>query len=479
MTAASPSFREVLGGDLRVACAGLSLFEDALRHSGVQPDTVLWRPPAGDDAVATAVGIALSDEVDRANHAAVERLVACRPHLLGIEPAASALGLERGHFLHAGPPIAWRDASGPLRGALIGAATFEGLVDTPAQAEARFSRGEFTLEPCHGRSAVGPMAGVVSASMPMLVLADAGSGARAFCSLNEGLGKVLRFGAYSSDVISRLRWMRDALAPILDSALRAGEPLDVWAMVAEALLMGDECHNRSRAATSLLLRSLGVRLLELDAASDRLSECYRFIAGNDHFFLNVTMGAAKLAADRARGVEKSTVVVAMARNGTEFGIQLAGTGDNWFTGPSGVPEGLLFSGFTAADANGDIGDSTITETVGLGAFAMAAAPAIVGFVGGTAATALESTLTMYDITVGEHPSFRVAALDNRGTPVGIDAARVCRTGIVPVVNTGIAGKVAGTGQIGAGLVEPPSSCFTTAIQAFAVKYPEILATSLG
>ncbi len=472
MTAAAPALTEVLGGDVRIACTGLSLFEDALQRQGVKPAPVRWHPPTDGVAAATAAAIALSDEVDRQNSAAVERLVACRPHLLGIESAADTLGLAHGEFLHAGPPIDWRGASGPLRGALIGAAVFEGLADTPEQAEAHFRSGDFTLEPCHGHRAVGPMAGVVSPAMPMLVLGDGDR--RAFCSLNEGLGKVLRFGAYSPEVITRLRWMRDVLAPILDAALRLGEPLDVWAMVTEALLMGDECHNRSRAATSLLLRSLGGTLLELEAASSEVAECYRFIGGNDHFFLNITMGAAKLAADSARGVEGSTVVVAMARNGTEFGIQLAGTGDDWFTGPSGVPEGLLFSGFSESDANPDIGDSTITETVGLGAFAMAAAPAIVGFVGGTAATATGSTLAMYEIAVGEHPSFRVAALDNRGTPVGIDAARVCRTGILPAVNTGIAGRVAGTGQIGAGFVEPPRSCFAQAVQSFATRHPELL-----
>ena len=460
---------EILGGDLRVACAGLDLFEDSLRQQGLRPEPARWRQPADGPHMAATTEIALSEHFDRANQSAVERLVACRPRLIGIEPAARTVGLEKGEFLHAGPPIDWADASGPLRGALVGAAVFEGLADTVDAAAARFEAGDFTIEPCHGRRTVGPMAGVVSPGMPMLVFADDTGNRRAFCTLNEGLGKVLRFGAYSHEVIARLQWMRDVLAPTLDAVLQRLETVEIWALVSEALQMGDECHNRNRAATSLFLRAVGAELIELDAPADRIAECYRFIAGNDHFFLNATMGAAKLAADCARDVEGSTVVVAMARNGTDFGIQLAGTGDDWFTGPSAVPEGLLFAGFTPQDANPDIGDSTITETVGLGAFAMAAAPAIVGFVGGTADSALDSTLSMYDITVAEHPGFRVAALDNRGTPVGIDAARICRTGILPVVNTGIAGKVAGTGQIGAGLVEPPLSCFAAALSALTAR----------
>ena len=468
----------ILHEDLRVASTGIDLLEDALRSQGVQLALVQRRPPLCGAEAEILAAIALSNRVRQANQAATEQLVSCRPHLVGIVPAAQAVGLESGVFLHAGPPIDWDSATGPLRGALVGAAVAEGLAHSPGAATARFENGDFRLEPCHGRGAVGPMAGVVSPSMPMFVIEDGAGAGRAFCTLNEGLGKVLRYGAYSNDVIARLQWIADVLAPTLDAAVRRDGPVDLWAIVAEALQMGDECHNRNRAGTLLFLRAIGTALLEMEAPSDSLAECFRFMAGNDHFFLNLTMPAAKLAADRARGINGSTVVVAMARNGTEFGIQLAGTGDDWFTGPSGIPEGLLFAGFSREDANPDIGDSTITETAGLGGFAMAAAPAIVGFVGGSAATALNSTLAMYDITVGEHPAFRVPALEFRGTPVGIDASLVCRTGILPVVNTGIAGRNAGTGQIGAGLVEPPAACFVSAIQRFAERNQEMLADTL-
>ncbi len=457
----------LLDGGIKVATAGIGLIDEALAAQGVTAASVKWRPPA-DPALAGALEtIALSDKVREANAQALERLTAARPHLTGIETAANAVGLDAGTFLHAGPPIDWEHASGPLRGALVGAALLEGVAGSAEDAERRFARGEFALEPCHHRGAVGPMAGVVSRSMPMLAVEDLTSGRRAFCTLNEGLGKVLRYGAYSDEVIERLRWIERVLAPVLEEVIRAGDPIDLYAMAGEALQMGDECHNRNRAATSLFLRAIGARMIESKRPSAEVAGCFRFITGNDHFFLNLMMPAAKAAADAARDIPGSTMVVAMARNGTEFGIRVSGTGDEWFTGPSGVPQGLLFAGYGPEDANPDIGDSTITETAGVGGFAMAAAPAIVKFVGGSADLALASSRRMYDITLGEHPLFRLPPLDFRGTATGIDAALVVRRNVLPVVNTGIAGRKAGVGQVGAGLVDPPIGAFTAAVARFA------------
>ena len=457
---------DLVSGRLSVATVGIDLLDEALVDQGVSPARVDWRPPVPGSSASALASISLSNEVAQANEQALDALTSCRPHLVAIDVASNAVGLEPGTFLHAGPPIGWDRASGPLRGALIGAAMLEGLAENHDEASAMFARGDFSLEPCHGRAAVGPMAGVVSPSMPMFVVEDDATAKRSYCTLNEGLGKVLRYGAFSAEVLDRLRWIERSLAPTLADVLVKTGPIDLFALVAEALQMGDECHNRSRAATSLFLRAVGAPLLELGGPSADLAACYRFMSGNEHFFLNLTMPAAKLAADRARGIDHSTMVVAMARNGTDFGIQLAGTGEEWFTGPSGTLKGLLFPGYTDDDANPDIGDSTITETAGVGAFAMAAAPAIVSFIGGDAELAVASTRSMYDICLGEHPAFRLPVLDFRGTPVGIDAALVCRTGVPPVVNTGIAGKVAGTGQVGAGLVEPPLSCFAAAIDRF-------------
>ncbi|MGH3341977.1 MAG: DUF1116 domain-containing protein, partial [Carbonactinosporaceae bacterium] len=403
------------------------------------------------------------------------------PGLVDVRPARDALGLRPGSFLHAGPPLAWERASGPMRGALIGAMLFERLADSPEQAEARLDAGSgITLEPCHHHRAVGPMAGVVSPSMWVFELADGSTGARAWCPLNEGLGKVLRYGAYGPDVLERLRWMSAVLGPVLQRAVRRRrDPVDVRALIAQALQMGDEGHNRNRAATSLFLKEVAADLVESVGSGEsgpsatEVGEVLRFVGGNDHFALNLVMPACKLATDAARDVPGSTLVVAMARNGTDFGIQVSGTGDRWFTGPAGVPDGLFLGTYGPADANPDIGDSTITETAGIGGFAMAASPAIVTFVGGQVDDALAATQAMYEITLAEHRAYQVPVLGFRGTPTGIDVTRVARTGVLPQINTGIAGRVAGTGQVGAGLVNPPGEVFVTAIQALAESAPAL------
>jgi hypothetical protein len=307
----------------------------------------------------------------------------------------------------------------------------------------------------------------------MFVLEDDGTGGRAYCSLNEGLGKVLRYGAYAPEVLDRLRWMSAVLGPLLQSAVRAHGPVDVSAILAQMVHMGDEAHNRNRAGTLMFLRELLPDLITSAAGAADVGAAVRFVAGNDHFFLNLAMPACKLALDAARNVPGSTMVVAMARNGTDFGIQVSGTGDRWFTGPAQVPDGLFLGGYGVADANPDIGDSAITETAGLGGFAMAAAPAIVRFVGGTVSDALATTSRMYEITLAEHPTFSIPVFDFRGTPCGIDVTKVVRTSILPQINTGMAGKVAGIGQVGAGLVTPPESVFPAALRALAEAAPPL------
>jgi hypothetical protein len=349
---------------------------------------------------------------------------------------------------------------------------YEGLAPDAEAAERRLASGDgITLEPCHHRSTVGPMAGVVSPSMWMVVLRDPVHGGTAYCSLNEGLGKVLRYGAYGPEVITRLRWMSDVLGPMLAAAVRRRAdrdgPIDIRAIIAQMVQMGDEGHNRNRAGTMMLVRELVPELVDSGAPGSDIADVVRFCNGNDHFFLNLGMPACKLALDAARGEPGSTLVTAMARNGTDFGIQVSGTGDAWFTGPANTPEGLYLGDFGPQDANPDIGDSAITETGGMGGFAMAAAPAIVRFVGGEVADALAASRRMYEITLAEHPAYQIPILEFRGTPTGIDVTRVIRTGILPQINTGMAGRVAGTGQVGAGLVTPPMQCFTQALAALA------------
>ncbi|MEU7898798.1 DUF1116 domain-containing protein [Nonomuraea sp. NPDC049152] len=450
--------------DPHVITVGADLLGEALDAQAVARTAVDWRPPL--PGTASALAAVLADpRRTAANELAVGRLLSARPQLVDVRPAADALCLDRGTFLHAGPPITWERASGPMRGALIGAMLLEGLAATVEEAERALAAGEVSLDSCHHHRTVGPMAGVVSPSMWLFEVRDAEHGGTAYCSLNEGLGKVLRYGAYGPEVLDRLRWMGEVLGPALRDALRISGPIDLRALIAQALQMGDELHNRNRAATSLFLRELAPALVE--AAPGRAAEVLRFAGGNDHFFLNPAMAAGKASTDAARGVPGSSLVVAMARNGTDFGVQVSGLGDRWFTGPAGVPDGLYLGAYGPGDANPDIGDSTITETSGLGGFAMAAAPAIVKFVGGEVGDAITATRSMYEITLAEHPAYQIPGLGFRGTPVGIDVALVARTGLLPVVNTGIAGRVPGTGQVGAGLVSPPAEAFIAALNALA------------
>lgn len=458
----------LLSGPPTVLTAGVELFESSLRGQGVEVIATDWRPPAIDLAAELAAVVG-DPRVEAANAKAVERITAAEPHWVGITSARDAVGIERGQFLHAGPPITWERASGPMRGALIAAMLYEGMADTPEQAEAIGERGALELAPCHSASAVGPMAGVVSPSMPMFAIENGAFGNTAYCTLNEGLGKVLRYGAYAPEVIERLQWMQQVLGPAMDAGVRQLGSMDVRALIVQAMQMGDELHNRNRAASALFVREIVPPLLEAGLAGSDLADVVRFINGNEHFFLNLGMPAAKCALDPARDIPGSSVVVAMARNGTDFGIQVSGTGDEWFTAPASVPDGLYLGDYGPDDANPDIGDSTITETGGMGGFIMAAAPAIVRFVGGKASDALDATRSMYQITVGEHPHFQIPILEFRGSPVGIDVTRVVRTGTVPAVNTGIAGKVAGTGQVGAGLVTPPIEVFADAVRALATR----------
>lgn len=459
------SLRGLLEAEPVVVTAGLSLFAQELQAQAVAVTEVDWRPALGSAAAVQAV-MADPRRAD-ANRTAIERMLAAGAELVAVRPARECLGLADTEFLHAGPPLAWEDASGPMRGALAGAVVFEGLVETLEEAEEGLASGRFTFAPCHSREAVGPMAGVVSPSMWMMELHDPVHGNRAYCSLNEGLGKVLRYGANGEEVLTRLRWMRDVLGPVLAEALESSGPLDTKSYVSQMLQSGDEGHNRNRTGTLLFLRDIMPHLFAQDWPQEDLAEVVRFLGANDYFALNIVMPTCKLACAAAKNVPGSSLVVTMARNGTEFGIQLSGTGDAWFTGPAQMPEGLFLGSFGPEDANPDIGDSAITETAGIGGFAMAAAPAIVRLVGADVAFALETTQKMYEITLGEHPAHQIPILEFRGVPTGIDAAAVVRTGVLPQINTGMAGRVAGVGQVGAGLVNPPEEAFVTAMAALA------------
>ncbi len=409
----------------------------------------------------------VEEKIEAANKKVLEIIMNGQPTLIDVGVAGEVIpGMTSKTILHAGPPVTWEKMCGPMKGAVIGALIYEGLAKNEQEAAELASSGEMVFAPCHHHGAVGPMAGVVSASMPVWIVQNKAYGNKAYCTFNEGLGKVLRYGAYSSEVIERLKWMEKVLASIIKEALSLHGPIDLKSMIAQVLQMGDEGHNRNKAGTSLLIRELASHILQTKFSERDKADVLEFMHGNDHFFLNLTMPACKSTLDPAHGIEFSTIVTTMARNGTEFGIRVSGLGDRWFTGPAGKVQGLFFPGFSEEDANPDIGDSVITETAGIGGFAMAAAPAIVQFVGGSARDAVNSTLKMYEITAAENNTYKIPALDFRGTPTGIDIRKVVETDILPNINTGIAHKDPGVGQVGAGLVKPPMKCFEDALEAF-------------
>lgn len=465
-----------LPATVRAAVVGPQDFTTALLNQGTPAAGVDWRPMPQPvtDAVAHILGNdALHTRTQAANLQALERITSARCLLTDLRPARDVVpGLEGRMLLHAGPPLAWERACGPMRGALAGAVMLEGWARSPEEAERLLSRGEIALSPCHEHAAVGPMAGVISPSMPVLVVENETYGNRAFSTLNEGLGKVLRYGANDTGVLARLRWLAEEAAPVLTAAIRRAENIDLTSIISQALHMGDELHNRNKAATALFTRVIAPYLMETRQVGSSVPVAlFRYLAETDVFFLNPAMAAAKAALDPATGIPGSTIVTAMARNGTDFGIRTAGTGQRWFTAPAAVVEGLYFPGYGPQDANPDLGDSAITETTGLGAFALAAAPAITQFVGGTPALAQQITDEMYTLAAGEHPRYTIPALNFRGTPVGIDLLKVARTRSAPLLDTGIAHRQAGIGQIGAGIVRVPIEPFDDALIALASDSP--------
>jgi len=452
---------------LHIIHVGADLFADALAAQDVPVTRVTWQPAAGNSDAALSVLLGDS-RVDQANQEAIQRLMAARPRLVDVRPAGEAIpGMHKHLLLHAGPPITWERMSGPLRGAIMGALLYEGLAADLGAAERLAASGDIDFAPCHHYHAVGPMAGVVSASMPVQVIEEPIYGNQAFSTLNEGLGKVLRYGANSPEVLAKLRWMQQVLGSALARAVRVMGGVELKSMIAQALLMGDECHNRNKAATSLFLREVAPYLVETGTSMEETASVLRFIHGNDHFFVNLSMATCKAATLAAHGIRFCSMVTTMARNGTDFGIRVSGLGDRWYVAPAQRIKGLYFSGFSEEDANPDIGDSAITETAGIGGFAMATAPAIVRFIGGTPADALQYTLEMYDITIAEESQYQLPPLSFRGSPVGIDIRQVVRQNLLPIINTGIAHRLPGIGQVGAGIVHPPMDCFVAAVHDLA------------
>ena len=462
------SINQLFGSELKVVNIGLSGFKQALDDAHVPAVQVDWKPRVDVDVRLVKRVKAFQPAIEKANAEVVKIILNGMPQLIGMERAIDVIpGMTREMLLHAGPPITWDRMCGPMRGAVIGALLYEGRATTAEEAARLAASGQIKFSPCHEHNSVGPMAGVTSASMPVFILKNEAYGNSAYCTMNEGLGKVLRYGAYSEAVVQKLKWMENVLYPTLKHAIAKLGRIDLKNIIAQALHMGDEVHNRNRAATSIFYRMIAPAIVTTCDDAATVSEALEFVNRNDHFFLNLSMPASKVTLDAARGINNSSIVVVMSRNGTDFGIQLSGTGDDWFTGPADVPDALFFPGYTKADANPDIGDSAITETNGLGGFAIAASPAIVQFVGGSTDDAIQYTRQMYEITAAENNVYQIPYLNFRGSPTGIDVIKVVEKNILPFIDTGVAHKEPGVGQIGAGVLSAPIEPFKKAFETFA------------
>jgi Protein of unknown function (DUF1116) len=460
--------RRLLAGPLRVVNVGLTAFARDLAANGVAVAQVDWRPPSRFQNVLSQLETR-SARIDEANAETLRRMLAADPVLVGVRRAGELipeLDADR-LILHAGPPLTWDRMCGPLRGAVCGAIVFEGWAPDLAAAQKLVEADGVRFSPNHHFGAVGPMTGITTRSQPLMIVENRAFGNKARCTINEGLGKVMRFGGNDAEVLARLAWLRDELGPLLNQALQASGGVALSPLIARGLTMGDEMHQRNIACSSLLMRALAPPIASM-GNSQSAARALAFIGGNDQFFLNVGMAMGKSITDPATGIADSSIVTVMCRNGTDFGVRVSGLRDRWFTAPVEMPQGLYFPGYSAADANPDIGDSAIVEAIGLGAFAMAAAPAVAGFVGaGGFEDAVGYTRSMAEISATRNPKWQIPALEFAGTPTGIDIRRVVESGIAPAINTGIAHKRAGVGQVGAGIARAPLACFEQALVALA------------
>ena len=456
---------------------GLKSFAEVVEQFGCDVVQYDWMPPAGGNVelIKTLNFLRNYEGIDEKNREVIAKIVASQPVLKDNVRAKEVIPqfAENGGkvILHAGPPVEYKDMPDPMQGSCVGAVMFEEWADTEEEARRMLENGEIKFIPCHHCNAVGPMGGITTANMAVFVVENETGGNRAYCTMNEGIGKVLRFGAYDEEVVNRLRWMRDVLGPTLGKALRSMENgLAVNPLIAKAVAMGDEFHQRNIAASLAFLKEVAPIITAMDMDEKDRYDVIKFLADTDQFFLNIMMATGKAVMDDARKDTDGTIVTAMCRNGHEFGIRIAGMGDEWFTGPVNTPQGLYFTGYDAEDACPDMGDSAITETFGVGGMAMIAAPAVTRFVGaGGYEDALRTSNEMMEIVIDRNPNFTVPTWNFQGICLGIDARLVVEKGITPVINTGIANKVAGKGQIGAGTVHPPIECFEKAVKAYAKK----------
>ena len=471
------SVSELFSKEIKVVNIGLESFNEAVLDQGRKGCQVQWTPsPAADSKFAEMIDFLDREEIKEANKQALRRINAGEPELVDIVYAKDVIPeLDDFTIGHAGPDLEWDDMCGPLKGAILGAAVYEGMADSLDDAEKLVLSGKIRFLSNHSIGCVGPMTGMITKSMPLFAVRNRTFGNTAYCTFNEGLGKVMRFGANGPEVIARLKWIETVLGPAIKDALAESGPVSLKVIISKALTMGDEMHQRNIAASSLFVRTIMPYLVKTCTDRKALSEVTEFITGNDQFFLNLAMAAGKATMDPVKFIDHCSIVTAMSRNGTNFGVKVSALGDTWFEAPVLQPKGLYFPGYSEKDANPDIGDSAICETFGIGGVAMGSAPAVVRFVGAESVSqAIQYSRDMFEITEGKSDTYLMPTLDFSGTGTGIDIRKVVDTGILPVINTGMAHREPGIGQVGAGIVNAPMDCFTKALEAFYDKEKELI-----
>jgi hypothetical protein len=406
-----------------------------------------------------------------ANLLAFQRLTTSNPVLVDVRAAGEFIpGFTPQTILTSGPPMPWSDYLGGQRDAIMGGALFENLAEDRDEAIARLDAGEIKVGPCHDFGCVGSLAGIYTASMPVFVVENRTFGNVAYCNIYEGSNpRRLNYGVYDEGVRERLLLVQNEIVPVIAEALRLTGGIPLKPIIKRALNMGDELHSRNTAAALLLLRELVPSFLSLaSSGSERVTRAMKAMTDDQYFFLRLSMAAGKATADAARNIEGSSVVTAMVFNCRGFALRVSGLGDTWFKGPHASVEAKLFDGHTEDEISWMGGESIIAETIGLGGFAQASAPALQSYQGGSYETMIARNKELYAITVGENPDYLIPALGFRGTPTGIDILKVIESKVLPVMDIGIAGRDGG--QIGAGVVRPPLACFETAAEAYRQLY---------
>jgi hypothetical protein len=459
---------------LKALNLGIENFHDSLLQQSVSVINVLWKPLAGGDLELINIieNLNKDERIVLANKQAVERINNSVPVWIDVLPAKEAISLPNDVILHSGPPLSYSEMSVPMKGAVLAALKFEGLAESEKDVESLVRNDKIKFKPCHDYGCVGPMTGIISSSMPLLCVKNTKYGNMAYSTLNEGAGEVARFGASSTKTISHLNWIKEVLAPSLKKAVIAADGINLKLIIAQALNMGDELHMRNNASSTLFFKTVMPYVIKTNKNHQELSAISKFLStNNDQFFLNFAMASMKASTDVANEISFSTIVIAMARNGVNFGIKISGLGNRWFVEKAPVVEGLYFPGFNSQDANPDIGDSAIMETGGLGGFAIAAGISVLKLLGNSNfSEAMLITENMYQITTDFSQNYFIPNLNFKGVPLGIDLIKVISTGITPMINTAIASKKAGGGMIGAGISRAPMKMFVDALKAFNDKY---------